>query len=274
VSGQDLAAQVEALRNQVEDLEALLKAAARGLGQDNDALGEGLLRLSERVEQLGGSQPNGAAGLETVTADGEGSEPESADDAEKSQKDPPPQAWVDSATAEEWRKLATWVDWLHTTYDLRANTGVPACWPAHPGVVEELAALHAAWRQAADEARPVEKDIDGVKSRGPQADTSSLIYFHDRWLHPLLTRVMSLYRIGDCRQGHQASGKGSAGGNKGAVTNPELLQVAIDLRARARHTPAATRPADVEQPVDLDSEPPLDPELEPPFDPATGEVFD
>ncbi len=246
MTGQDLAAQVQDLREQVRQLDALLKAAARGLGQDNDALGEGLLQLAERVEQLSGSRPAGAAGPDTATAEGDGSEPDpgSEDDSDEPQKDPPPQAWVDCATAEEWRELATWVEWLHTTYDLRANTGVPACWPAHPGVVEELAALHAAWRQAADESRPAEKDVDGVKSRGAQADTSSLIYFHDRWLHPLLTRVMVLYRIGDCRQGHKPSGQGAPGARKGSATDPELLQGAIDLRARV-HTPRT--PASAEQ---------------------------
>jgi hypothetical protein len=270
VTGQDLAAQVQELREQVRQLDALLKAAARGLGQDNDALGEGLLQLAERVEQLGGSRAAGSTGADTATADGEGaqSDPGSEGDSDEAQKDPPPQAWVDCATAEEWRELATWVDWLHTTYDLRANTGVPACWPAHPGAVEELAALHAAWRQAADEARPVEKDADGVKSRGAQADTSSLIYFHDRWLQPLLTRVMVLYRIGDCRQGHKPSGKETTGASKGAATNPDLLQHAIDLRARARtrRILASTRPGGVELRDVLDSEPP--------FDPETGEIRD
>lgn len=233
MTGQDLAGQVQDLREQVRQLDALLKAAARGLGQDNDALGEGLLQLAERVEQLGGSRPAVAAGPDTATADGEDFDPDpgSKSDSDEPQKDPPPQAWVDCATAEEWRELATWVEWLHLTYDLRANTGVPACWPAHPGVVEELAALHAAWRQAADESRPVEKHGDGVKSRGAQADTSALIYFHDRWLHPLLSRVMLLYRIGDCRQGHKSSGKGAARASKSSATDPDLLQRVIDFRA-------------------------------------------
>jgi len=187
MSDTDLADQVATLRQEVQQLTSLIRTVAHGVGEDTDALGRGLLELTERLDDMDPVPPQPAP-----TAASTGGQ----------DSDPKPRAWVDYASAQDWRKLAKWVDWLHTTYDLRPNTGVPTCWPAHRGVTEELAALWAAWRQAATEARPMVVDDDGVEEPGPQADGSSLVYFHDRWLHPALTRLTALYRIGDCRQGH------------------------------------------------------------------------
>lgn len=189
MSDTDLAGQVAGLRREVEQLTSLIRTVAHGLGEDTDALGRGLLALTERLDDIDPAPPQPAPAAAGGSGDGQGSAPK-------------PQAWVDYASATDWRELAQWVDWLHTTYDLRPNMGVPTCWPAHRGVTEELAALWAAWRQAATEARPSVVDADGVERLGPQADSSSLLYFHDRWLASLLARLAAVYRIGDCRQSH------------------------------------------------------------------------
>ncbi|HEX5117842.1 MAG TPA: hypothetical protein VFW65_21885 [Pseudonocardiaceae bacterium] len=42
-----------------------------------------------------------------------------------------------------WCRLAAWVDWLVATY--RLTSVIPACWPEHPAIVEELVGLRVAW---------------------------------------------------------------------------------------------------------------------------------
>jgi hypothetical protein len=44
-----------------------------------------------------------------------------------------------------WEDLVDWVIWLHDRYELSVEHRLPDCWPHHPGLVEELAALKA-WR--------------------------------------------------------------------------------------------------------------------------------
>jgi hypothetical protein len=44
-----------------------------------------------------------------------------------------------------WVELVEWVIWLHDRYELAAEHRLPHCWPRHPGLIEELAALKA-WR--------------------------------------------------------------------------------------------------------------------------------
>ncbi len=89
---------------------------------------------------------------------------------------PEPRAWVDDAGAADWQQLAAWVDWLTRTYDLTPSRAVLPCWPAHRGVAEELAALRAAWQAAATAARAEDPN-------------DQLAYWHDRWLHPCLSRL-------------------------------------------------------------------------------------
>jgi hypothetical protein len=45
-----------------------------------------------------------------------------------------------------WALLGDWVAWLRSRYPLAGK--VPACWAQHPELVEELTALHLAWRAA------------------------------------------------------------------------------------------------------------------------------
>lgn len=42
-----------------------------------------------------------------------------------------------------WDRLTAWVDWLVATY--RLTSVVPACWPEHRAIVEELVSLRVAW---------------------------------------------------------------------------------------------------------------------------------
>jgi len=44
-----------------------------------------------------------------------------------------------------WQDLVDWVIWLHDAYELSVEERLPECWPHHPGLVRELAALRA-WR--------------------------------------------------------------------------------------------------------------------------------
>lgn len=55
----------------------------------------------------------------------------------------------DRAGPDDWEALFDWVDRLNSEYSLFSDYGGASCWPAHPGVVEELAALWRAWTAAA-----------------------------------------------------------------------------------------------------------------------------
>lgn len=100
-----------------------------------------------------------------------------------------PVAWIDYAPRRAWDELADWVDWLGETYELRSEWAIRPCWPAHPGVAEELAALWSAWREAA--------------RRGLNKDNDALAFWHDRYLAPTLQRLPALYRVNACKAGHQ-----------------------------------------------------------------------
>jgi hypothetical protein len=45
-----------------------------------------------------------------------------------------------------WQRLASWVGWLRGRYPLAEQ--LPGCWWRHPELVEEITALHLAWRAA------------------------------------------------------------------------------------------------------------------------------
>lgn len=105
-------------------------------------------------------------------------------------------AWMDRATAQQWHALAQWVDWLNHTYELKEALRIQPCWPAHPGVVEELAALWDAWRDAAGRA-----PLEGT----PPGDNDALAFWHDRYLAPMLHRLQALYAVHACRRAHEAA---------------------------------------------------------------------
>jgi len=58
---------------------------------------------------------------------------------------PPDWNWnglTQEQAAARWRTFCAWVAWLTRTYEWEATW--PECWAQHPGLVEELLALHAA----------------------------------------------------------------------------------------------------------------------------------
>ena len=102
-----------------------------------------------------------------------------------------PTSWADTATAEDWEDLIDWVDRFLLTYEL---TEIPPCWPAHGGVVEELAALRGAWRV-------LMWRTDGKTA--PQ-DIETPAQWHDRIMVPTLHRIEnSYYPVRSCREGHR-----------------------------------------------------------------------
>lgn len=105
-----------------------------------------------------------------------------------------PLRWAARASREDWNNLVDWVDDLNGDYSLLSDYVIPPCWPAHPGVVEELAGLWRSWIHAViNDAR--------VKKQG----SSDLTAWHDRWLWPGLERIKAgHYRTTNCRPNHQA----------------------------------------------------------------------
>ena len=51
--------------------------------------------------------------------------------------------------AQAWAWLIDWVDWVVDRYQLAEE--IPACWHAHPPLIEELTGLAAAWHVAYDD---------------------------------------------------------------------------------------------------------------------------
>lgn len=222
MSQPDLQQQINDLTKKLAGLEKLLGGQAllmRRQGLHLAELAERGTAPSDPVDDV--SLPDDSAD----EADAAASSPAPAQDDTKAPA-PDPAAWVDYATAREWEELAAWVAWLQATYDFRPNSGVPPCWPAHSGAVEELAALRASWREAANEARPAVTAADGTSQPGPQADSSALIHWHDRWLAPLLTRLRTLYQASNCSQGHSAP-------MAGRTTDGKLLTEAL-AKVRSR----------------------------------------
>lgn len=102
---------------------------------------------------------------------------------------PTPQRWADRATTDDWLALVDWVDNLIADYSIRGNDYLPSCWPAHPGVVEELAAVWRGWIAAtlADQVAAADGATD-------------LTMWHTYWLAPCLARLKeSQYTTTNCR---------------------------------------------------------------------------
>lgn len=89
--------------------------------------------------------------------------------------------------AAQMESLRSWLAWVHPTILFPRNNfrGLPSCWEEHPGVVEELLALYAAWLGAYASKDP---------SEGP-------IAWHDRWVGPALERLTRIYGLEECRTG-------------------------------------------------------------------------
>ncbi|MDT0451407.1 hypothetical protein [Streptomyces hesseae] len=98
--------------------------------------------------------------------------------------------WSLRATEKDWQDLADWIDWLGRHYAPQLHLRIWPCWPAHGGVVEELAALRAAWCAA------VEADAD------PARAGSELAYWHQMWLWPTVERIRHNYMFSECETDH------------------------------------------------------------------------
>ena len=95
--------------------------------------------------------------------------------------------WRDLAPEQarvEWNTLRQWVEWVTTRFDVPVSL-VPNCWWQHPALVEELSALHVAWRTAYDQ------QDSGL---GP-------VMWLERW-HNAKARLRAAYP-GSCNNGHQ-----------------------------------------------------------------------
>lgn len=123
---------------------------------------------------------------------------------------PPPVRWVDRATPDAWEDLARWVGDLNRGYSLTPVYRINPCWPAHPGVVEELAALHHDWIAAwiADQktgphpAEPAAGKKPAKKAK-PAKGGPEYTVWHDRALWPFLERIRNgVHRIAMCRTEH------------------------------------------------------------------------
>lgn len=89
--------------------------------------------------------------------------------------------------AEElWRQLGDWVAWIRSRYPLARK--IPACWPDHPELVEELTALYLAWQQAYEDA---------------DAPLTAAADWHDRWLPGVLYRLEHGPFALDCANEHR-----------------------------------------------------------------------
>jgi hypothetical protein len=107
---------------------AQLGAAVSQLATALDALHQQHQQLREIVERSGGTN---SAGGQTM---------------------PWPLRWRDldrDTAAHTWAWLIDWIGWFADRYQIAEE--IPACWPEHPPLVEELTALAAAWHTCYDD---------------------------------------------------------------------------------------------------------------------------
>ena len=174
---------VDGLQAAVSDLHGVLSAHHSALEDHDAAFGEIVAEVAELAEQVG-------AGAPVVGASSEGMWSEYEADV----------AVRDAQLIE----LRSWVAWAGPTlffYRLNAHH-LPGCWEQHPGVVEELLGLYAAWKAAYAEGEP----------------TQSPTYWHSVFLGPALDRIWGDYQLGSCAEaGHQ---------RPASVADPDIGRVA------------------------------------------------
>jgi hypothetical protein len=114
-------------------------------------LGRGLQQLAEAVDEL---HQQHLDLRDQVTARA-GARPRKAPPSV-----PWPLRWPDldrEQAAQVWAWLIDWTAWMVERYQLAEE--IPACWPQHPPLIEELAALAAAWHDAYDESAPADAPL-------------------------------------------------------------------------------------------------------------------
>lgn len=99
---------------------------------------------------------------------------------EKAKEPDKPRDWIarhpDRA---DWQDLATWVDWLNASYSMPDAARVPACWPAHPGLVHVLAGLRASWTASV------------LADEQSEEKGNAMAAFHDYHLFPFFSRLQN-----------------------------------------------------------------------------------
>ncbi|MGI8416445.1 MAG: hypothetical protein ACR2P2_09645 [Nakamurella sp.] len=152
-------------------------------------LDHGLQQLSGRLEQL---EDASAESFEAITKSVITLQTTAAELVTKEREPVEPAAWAARATPKDWAELVDWIDWINTRYSITADYHVHPCWPAHPGVVEELAGIWRAWIRAT---------VSDATAKG--AGSAELAAWHDRWLWPGLSRIrQGHYRISNCGDKH------------------------------------------------------------------------
>lgn len=107
------------------------------------------------------------------------------------EKDHEPRPWLARATPAQWAELMTWVDWMQASYGALPELDIQPCWPAHPGMVEELAGLYHSWKRA-----------QIVDELGEKTGSNDLTGWHDRWFWPFRQRAKGgHYRTTNCKEG-------------------------------------------------------------------------
>jgi hypothetical protein len=129
--------------------------------------------------------------------------------------------WYDMTAGEQiaaWASLRAWVTWLHDRYELSVEDRLPRCWPSHPGLIEELAALKA-WREE-------------IYSSG-QPSGQAARYWHAE-LRQVLHAATTQYALG-CRTGHRGAASAAATGDalsrQWAAADPMARIPGIELAA-------------------------------------------
>jgi hypothetical protein len=120
-----------------------------------------------------------------------------------------------------WRDLVDWVTWLHDAYELSFGEALPPCWPAHPGLVRELAALRA-WR--AEIYQPFHHPVTGRQA--PRIANGGLARAWHAELRNVLRAAQNMYAVG-CRAGHRPAPRTLAGDTHHRATwldqHPEVI---------------------------------------------------
>ncbi|GAA1893139.1 hypothetical protein [Streptantibioticus ferralitis] len=175
-----------------EQLEELVRQFALRVKREQHEVEEVLGEVLQRLSALEQGQAR-QGGTEAAAAAPAGDDPAM------------PSPWSYRATEKDWRDLAGWVDWISTHYAPQLNLRIWPCWPSHGGVVEELAALHAAWRAAA------------LADAESQSVSPDMAYWHQMWLWPTLDRIRQNYMFKSCETDHTPD-------RAGRPTDPTVLE--------------------------------------------------
>ncbi|MGQ4495494.1 hypothetical protein ACUH95_00555 [Dermabacteraceae bacterium P13101] len=103
-----------------------------------------------------------------------------------------PRDWISRhQNPADWEELAVWVDWLNDNYSMPDEMRVPACWPAHPGLVHVLAGLRSSWRNSV---------LADMASKERQ---NAMAAFHDYHLFPFFARMQQKQMFRCNANGHK-----------------------------------------------------------------------